>query len=163
MAYGRHRQCRDQKAIDALYQEPLDAFTAKRNALAAELRKAGDRATADVVKALSKPSVTAWAINQVWWGNRDVFQAMLAAGARLKDAHLSWSSGGPTDVRAAAEDRAPGGASRGRGRPGRPRQSEDRGARHAIPHLRHGGGVGLRCDRRRHAWPALPRSAVQRA
>ncbi len=94
-----------EKAIDALYQEPLDAFTAKRNALAAELRKAGDRATSDLVKALAKPSVTAWAVNQVWWTNRDVFQAMLEAGARLKEAHLAWSSGGSTDVRAAAEER----------------------------------------------------------
>ncbi len=94
-----------EKAIDALYQGPLDAFTAKRNALAAELRKAGDRAAADLVKALAKPSVTAWAVNQVWWTNRDVFQAMLEAGARLKDAHLAWSSGGSTDVRAAVEER----------------------------------------------------------
>ena len=94
-----------EKAIDALYQGPLDAFTANRNALAAELRKAGDRAAADLVKALPKPSVTAWAVNQVWWTDRETFQAMLEAGGRLKDAHLAWSSGGSTDVRAAAEDR----------------------------------------------------------
>ena len=94
-----------EKAIDSLYQDPLDAFTARRNALAVELRKAGDRAASDQVKGLPKPSVTAWAVNQVWWHKRDVFQAMLDAGARLKDAHLAWSSGGSTDVRAAAEDR----------------------------------------------------------
>ncbi len=92
-------------AIDALYQGALEGFTADRNALAAELRKGGDRAAADRVKALAKPSVTAWAVNQVWWTNRDAFQGMLDAGARLKDAHLVWSSGSQADVRAAAEDR----------------------------------------------------------
>jgi len=94
-----------ESAIDALYQGPLEAFTADRNALAAELRKGGDRAAADRVKALAKPSVTAWAVNQVWWTNRPAFEAMLEAGARLKNAHLTWSGGGQTDVRAAAEER----------------------------------------------------------
>jgi hypothetical protein len=94
-----------ESAIDALYQGPLEAFTAERNALAAELRKAGDRAAAERVKALAKPSVTAWAVNQAWWTNRLAFDAMLEAGVRLKKAHLAWSGGGQTDVRAAAEER----------------------------------------------------------
>jgi hypothetical protein len=94
-----------ESAIDALFQGSLEAFTADRNALAAELRKRGDRAAADRVKALGKPSVTAWAVNQVWWTDRGAFQAMLDAGVRLKDAHLAWSSGSQTDVRAAAEER----------------------------------------------------------
>ncbi|MCC7125349.1 MAG: hypothetical protein IT178_10910, partial [Acidobacteria bacterium] len=54
-------------AIDALYQGPLDGFTAARNALAAALKKSGDKAGAERVKALAKPSVTAWAVNQAWW------------------------------------------------------------------------------------------------
>ena len=94
-----------ESAIDALHQGSLEAFTADRNALAAELRKGGNRVAADRVKALAKPSVTAWAVNQVWWTNRPAFEAMLEAGARLKNAHLTWSDGGQTDVRAAAEER----------------------------------------------------------
>jgi hypothetical protein len=94
-----------ESAIDALYQGPLEAFTAERNALATALRKGGDRAAAERVKGLARPSVTAWAVNQVWWTRRAAFEAMLEAGARLKDAHLTWSSGSQTDVRAAAEDR----------------------------------------------------------
>jgi Skp family chaperone for outer membrane proteins len=41
----------------------------------------------------------------VWWHDRQAFDAMLAAGARLKKAHLAWSGGGQADVRAAAEAR----------------------------------------------------------
>ena len=44
-------------AIDGLYQ--VDQFTANRNALASQLRKAGQGDEAERVKALSKPSVTA--------------------------------------------------------------------------------------------------------
>jgi hypothetical protein len=92
-------------AIDALYRGSLETFTHDRNALSAELRKGGDRAAADRVKALPKPSLTAWAVNQVWWTNRPVFEGMVEAGARLKKAHLTWSGGGAADVRAAAEER----------------------------------------------------------
>ena len=56
-----------ESAIDDLYQLPLEAFVAERNALATAVRKAGDRAAADRVKALAKPSATAWAVNQAWW------------------------------------------------------------------------------------------------
>jgi hypothetical protein len=92
-------------AIDALYQVPLDRFTADRNALAASLKKAGDKAAAEHVKALTKPSATAWAVNQVWWRHRDRFQAMLDAGAAQRTAHVAWARGQVADVREAAEAR----------------------------------------------------------
>lgn len=92
-------------AIDALYQVTLDLFTAERNALAASLRRTGDKATADRVKALAKPSTTAWAVNQVWWRQRDRFQAMLDAGAAHRSAHLAWAQGRTADVRDAGEAR----------------------------------------------------------
>lgn len=92
-------------AVDALYQAPLDRFTAERNALAASLKKAGDKASADRVKALAKPSTTAWAVNQVWWRHRDRVQAMLDAGAAQRAAHIAWAQGRKVDVRAAGEAR----------------------------------------------------------
>ncbi len=92
-------------AIDGLYQAPLDRFTADRNALAAELRKAGRRDDADRVKALPKPSVTAWAVNQAWWRDQPAFQAMLDAGETLRAAHMARLRGQSADVRAAAEAR----------------------------------------------------------
>jgi hypothetical protein len=95
----------DETAIDALYQVPLDRFTAERNALAASLKKAGDKAGAEAVKALTKPSATAWAINQVWWQHRDRFQALLDAGTRERAAHVARSDGRSADVREAGEVR----------------------------------------------------------
>jgi hypothetical protein len=92
-------------AIDALYQGPLDQFTAERNALAASLKKSGDKVSAERVKALAKPSSTAWAVNQAWWHHRDRFQAMLDAGAAQRKAHIAFAQGKHADVRAAGEAR----------------------------------------------------------
>jgi len=52
-------------AIDDLYGLPLDRFVAERTALARELRGAGRREEAGEVAALRKPSVAAWAVNQL--------------------------------------------------------------------------------------------------
>ena len=92
-------------SIDALYRGALDRFTADRNALAATLKKAGDKASAERVKALAKPSSTAWAVNQAWWQHQDRFQAMLDAGAAQRKAHVAWTQGRQADVRAAGEAR----------------------------------------------------------
>ena len=51
--------------VDALYGLPLDEFTPARDALAKELRTEGERAAADWVKALKKPTATAWLVNQL--------------------------------------------------------------------------------------------------
>jgi hypothetical protein len=51
--------------LDALYGLPLEQFTGQRDALAKELRSAGDRDAAAWVKALHKPSATAWLVNQL--------------------------------------------------------------------------------------------------
>jgi hypothetical protein len=92
-------------AIDGLYQGPLDQFTSERNLLAASLKKNGDKMSAERVKALAKPSSTAWAVNQAWWHHRERFQAMLDAGAAQRKAHIAFAQGRPTDVRAAGEAR----------------------------------------------------------
>ena len=51
-------------AADDLYGLPLDAFVPERDALAKRLRAEGRRDEAAEVKALRKPSVAAWAVNQ---------------------------------------------------------------------------------------------------
>jgi hypothetical protein len=48
-----------------LYGLPLDRFVPERAALAKALRKEGRRREADEVAALRKPSVAAWAVNQL--------------------------------------------------------------------------------------------------
>ena len=67
--------------IDQLYQLPLDEFTAARNALAKE---AGDRA--GEVKKLEKPNLAAWAVNQLYWRERDAYDAVIKAAEKMRAA-----------------------------------------------------------------------------
>ena len=48
-----------------LYGLPLERFTEERNALAKRLREEGQRDEAATVSKLRKPSVAAWAVNQI--------------------------------------------------------------------------------------------------
>src|SRR5688572_8316831 len=52
---------------DKLYQAPLAEFTAARNALAARIKAAHGADAAAHVKALVKPSIAAWVLNQLYW------------------------------------------------------------------------------------------------
>jgi hypothetical protein len=82
--------------IDRLYQLPLADFTPARNALA---KTAG--ADAFAIRALEKPSISAWAVNQVYWRRRKIYDALVAAAARVRAAHLKQLSGKRSDVAAA--------------------------------------------------------------
>ena len=84
--------------IDRLYQLPLDEFTAARNALAKESGAAGAE-----IRALQKPPVAAWAINQVYWRGRPAFHAFNASAAALRAAHTGVVSGKRADLRAAGK------------------------------------------------------------
>lgn len=84
--------------IDDLYSRPLSEFTPARNALAKTLSGA-DTAR---VKALAKPAVVPWAINQVYWHARPVYDRLLKAGEKLRHAQIAALEGKPADVRSAA-------------------------------------------------------------
>jgi hypothetical protein len=84
---------------DQLYQLPLDAFTAARNALAKTLT--GDAARQ--VKALRKPSAVAWAVNQLFWKSRAAYDALMKAGGALRGSQIAALKGRKADVRAAME------------------------------------------------------------
>jgi hypothetical protein len=86
-------------AIDELYARPLAEFTEARNALAKTLDGA-DRAR---VKGLPKPSIVPWAINQVYWHARPVYDRVLKAGDRLRRAQIAALEGKSADVRSAAD------------------------------------------------------------
>ena len=73
--------------IEELFKLPLGEFTAARNALAAQLKKEGRTAEANEVKALAKPSASAWVVNQLYWRHRESFKRLLATGERLRRAH----------------------------------------------------------------------------
>lgn len=72
---------------DDLYGLPLDRFVPERNALAKALRGAGERERAAEVAALRKPSVAAWAVNQLARTQRQAMGELLAAGDGLREAH----------------------------------------------------------------------------
>ena len=83
--------------IDELFAGPLAGFTAARNALARTLTGAD----AARVKALTKPTVVAWAINQMYWHARDTFDRVIDTGARLRKAQIAALEGKSVDLRAA--------------------------------------------------------------
>jgi hypothetical protein len=89
----------DNDDLDAVFKLPLTEFTAARNALAARLKKAGRREDADRVKALGKPPISAWAVNQLYWDHRHLFDQLIAAGENFGRAHASQLAGKPVDVR----------------------------------------------------------------
>lgn len=70
--------------IDALFQQSLADFTSSRNALASRLKKDGRAIDAERVKLLAKPSVSAWAVNQLYWEHRDAFNELIATGKRVR-------------------------------------------------------------------------------
>ena len=85
--------------LDSLYQKPLDEFTPARNALAKTL--SGDAAAK--VRKLPKPTVVPWAVNQLYWHSRPVFDRLRTAGERLRSAQIAALKGKPADLRGASE------------------------------------------------------------
>lgn len=76
-------------AIDALYQQPLGAFIVARNELAKSLIRSGARDQAARVKALAKPAVVPWAVNQVYWHARSIWDRLLDTGAAVRSAQVA--------------------------------------------------------------------------
>jgi hypothetical protein len=87
---------------DALYELPLDEFTAARNALVKELKAGGDKEAAAAVQALRKPSVTAWALNQLARRDPEAIDALLDAGAEVRAAHAAAMAGDASKLREAS-------------------------------------------------------------
>jgi hypothetical protein len=69
-----------------LYGLPLERFTEERNALAKRLRQAGRRDEAADVSKLRKPSVAAWAVNQLVRTQGRELGSLLEAGDALQRA-----------------------------------------------------------------------------
>lgn len=95
-----------QARIDELYALPLDRFIPERDALAKELRSAGDRGSADLVKSQRKPVVAAWALNRLACEDPSGVKELAAVGERLRAAQQRALSGGDTEpLRKATEER----------------------------------------------------------
>src|SRR5713226_531900 len=75
--------------IDALFKLPLTEFVGARKALAARLKKGGLGSEAEGVKALAKPSISAWTVNQLYWRHREAFDELIATGQRFRQAQVT--------------------------------------------------------------------------
>jgi hypothetical protein len=73
-------------AINELYAIPPDQFVARRDALAAAARSAGDTKLAAEIKKLRKPTVSAWAVNLLARDAHDTLKALLELGPALAKA-----------------------------------------------------------------------------
>jgi hypothetical protein len=73
-------------ALDRLYAATLDEFMSLRGQLVAELRAAGEAATARQVAGVAKPARTAWALNQVARREPELLQAVMKAWATANEA-----------------------------------------------------------------------------
>jgi hypothetical protein len=83
--------------IDRLYQLAPEEFTAARNALA---KTAG--ADAPEVRRLAKPPVAAWAVNQLYWKQRGLYDALIGASQELRQVHKTILAGRPPSREAEA-------------------------------------------------------------
>jgi hypothetical protein len=74
------------KVADDLYGLPPDEFTEARDTLVKRLRAEKQRELANEVKALRRPTVAAWALNQLVRNRRKDVEALLRAGDELREA-----------------------------------------------------------------------------
>jgi len=90
---------REHDSIDQLYRGPLTEFTAMRNALVKEHRGAD----ASLIRKLAKPTVVAWAVNQVYWHARKTYDELIESGEKLRKAQIAALEGRHADIRAAGD------------------------------------------------------------
>lgn len=85
--------------LDRLYQLPPSEFIAERNALA---KRAGAQG-ADI-RALPKPTLAVWAVNQLYWREPGIYAALVEAAENLRATHRAVMRGGQGDLRSAARE-----------------------------------------------------------
>jgi hypothetical protein len=90
--------------IDRLYALPLEEFTRERDELAKRLRKEGDGEAAGEVKALKKPSVAAWAVNQVRRDRPDDVRSLFDVTEELHRVYAGLSAAGARERLTEAAD-----------------------------------------------------------
>jgi hypothetical protein len=94
------------EAIDELYGESPEAFTAARDALVKRLRAEGDAEGVARVRTLRRPVRSAWAVNRLVREDRAGVEGLIAVGARLRTAQQRALSGaGVDELRERSEER----------------------------------------------------------
>lgn len=82
-----------EQALDRLYAAEPAAFVAERDQVVRELRDAGHRDEAAQVKALRKPTLSAWTVNRLARENRREIDLLLDASYRLREAQQGLLAG----------------------------------------------------------------------
>jgi hypothetical protein len=83
-----------EQAARELYALPPGDFTRARDARVKQLRADGDGEAAAAVKALRRPTVAAWALNQLARSRANDVERLLEAGERLRSAQEDLLGGG---------------------------------------------------------------------
>jgi DNA repair exonuclease SbcCD ATPase subunit len=76
-----------ERELDDLFGLPAGEFTAARNDLAKRLKAAGESEQAENVRSLAKPTVPAWAVNQLARTEKSKVRRLLEAGEKMRAAH----------------------------------------------------------------------------
>lgn len=100
------QQLVDVDGVDQLYELGPDQFVAARDGLARRLKADGNRDDAAAVRALRRPTMVAWALNQVARNHRGEVDGLVAAGSALRRAQAAVMGGvEPGELRMAASRR----------------------------------------------------------
>jgi len=92
--------------VAGLYSVPLNEFIRERDALAARLKDDGQKEEAARIKALRKPSVAVWALNQLAQRRPDEVADLIRTGDRLRSTQEETLQGGDAaDLRTVAGER----------------------------------------------------------
>jgi hypothetical protein len=84
----------EEQEVDRLFALGPESFVAARNEAARRLRKAGDAGAAARITALRRPSLSAWAVNQLARARGPEVEELLETGRRLRAAHQAAVAGG---------------------------------------------------------------------
>ena len=96
----------DVDGVDQLYELEPGQFVAARDRLARAIQAAGDREAATAVKGLRRPTLVAWALNQVARARAEEVAELIDAGAAVGRAQAQAMGGGAsTELRAATRRR----------------------------------------------------------
>jgi hypothetical protein len=91
--------------VDGLFKLPLAEFTGARNDLATRLKREGRADDSNLVKALAKPSISAWAVNQLHWKHREAFDRLLSTSQRFRQSQASHLVARMADLRGSLDAR----------------------------------------------------------
>lgn len=75
-------------AVHELFRAPHASFVTERKRLSLELKTAGDKAGSTKLGKINRPPISAWAVNQLWWQEREAFEKLLETAERLRDGDL---------------------------------------------------------------------------